>query len=77
MSKTLAEITQEVVQLPKQQRLALASLLLELEDRSVDPRVDEAWEKEIRARITAVDNGTAVGIPFDEAMKQAQGRLAP
>jgi hypothetical protein len=77
MSKTLAEITQEVVQLPKQQRLALASLLLELEDRSVDPRADEAWEEEIHARIRAVDDGTAVGIPVDEAMKQAQGRLAP
>ena len=45
MSKTLAEITQEVVQLPKQQRLALASLLLELEDRSVDPRADEAGKR--------------------------------
>lgn len=77
MPKALTEITKEAIQLPRQQRLALAGLLLELEDGGTDPQADEAWEQEIQARIKAVDGGTAVGIPYEEAMRQAQERLAP
>jgi len=77
MPKALTEITKEAIQLPRQQRLALAGLLLELEDGGSDPQADEAWDQEIRARIKAIDEGTAVGIPYDEAMRQAQDRLAP
>ena len=77
MSKALTEITKEAIQLPRQQRLVLAGLLLELEDGGADPQADEAWEQEIQARIKAVDDGTAVGISYEEAMRQAQGRLAP
>jgi hypothetical protein len=75
--KMLAEVANEALRLPRQQRLALAGLLLELEDGGTDPQADEAWEQEIRARIRAVDDGTAVGISYEEAMRQAQERLAP
>ena len=75
--RMLAAVTNEAIRLPRQQRLALAGLLLELEDGGTDPRADEAWEQEIQARIKAVDDGTAVGIPYAEAMRQAQERLAP
>ena len=77
MSKAIDELAREALRLPKQQRLALASFLLELEDASEDPNVDAAWEEEIRARIEAVDKGTAVGIPYEEVMREAQKRLAP
>lgn len=66
MPKALTEITKEAIQLPRQQRLVLAGLLLELEDGGADPKADEAWEQEIQARIKAVDDGTAVGIPYEE-----------
>ena len=77
MSKAIDELVREALRLPRQQRLALASFLLELEDASDDPNVDAAWEEEIRARIEAVDQGTAVGIPYEEVMREAQKRLAP
>ena len=77
MPKLLQEIAQDAMQLPRQQRFALAGLLLDLEDTGADPEADAAWEQEIRARVEAVDNGTAVGIPYEEAMRQAQGRIAP
>ena len=73
----LAEVTNEAIRLPRQQRLALAGLLLELEDGGTDLQADEAWEEEIQARIKAIDDGTAVGISYEEAMRQAQERLAP
>ena len=75
--KMLAEVANEALRLPRQQRLALAGLLLELEEGGSDPQADEAWEQEIQARIRAVDDGTAVGISYEEAMRQAQDRLAP
>jgi hypothetical protein len=77
MSKALEELTRQAIQLPRQQRLALAGFLLELEDDFGDPNADAAWEAELRARIAAVDSGTAVGIPYEEVMREAQKRLAP
>jgi hypothetical protein len=50
---------------------------LEIEDASEDPNVDAAWDEEIRARIEAVDNGTAIAFPYQEVMREAQKRLAP
>jgi len=31
--------------------------------------IDSAWEQEITDRIRAVDNGTATGIDYDQAMQ--------
>jgi hypothetical protein len=77
MPKALEEVTKEAIQLPRQQRLVLAGLLLELDDACADPEGDAAWEQEICARIGAVDAGTAVGISYGDAMRQAQERIAP
>jgi hypothetical protein len=77
MSKALEDITKEAIQLPKQQRLALAGFLLELDDRGDDPEAEEAWEQEILARIQAVDDGTAIGSAYEDVMREAQNRLAP
>ncbi len=77
MPKALEEIAKEAILLPRQQRLALAGLLLELDDAGSDPKVDEVWEQEILARIQAVDDGTAKGIPYEDVMREARERLAP
>ena len=50
---------------------------LELEEANGNANVDSAWEEEIRSRIQAIDNGTALGIPYEEVMCEAQKRLAP
>jgi hypothetical protein len=77
MANTLEELTREAIQLPRQQRLALASFLLELDDAGDDPAAEAVWEDEIRARIQAIDNRTAVGIPYEDVMREARKRLAP
>ena len=74
---SLEEITKEAVQLPRRQRLALAGLLLELDDYSDDPQIEAAWEQEILERIQAVDNGTSVGVSLEDAMSEAENRLTP
>jgi len=77
MENALEEITCEALKLPRQQRLALAGFLLELEEANVNANADAAWEEEIRSRIQAIDNGTALGIPYAEVMGAALKRLAP
>ncbi len=77
MIATLEDITKQAVHLPPHQRIALAGFLLELDSASPDPAVDQAWEREIAARINAVDNGNVTGIDYSEVMRQADARLAP
>ena len=77
MANALEEIIREALQLPRQQRLVLAGFLLELEEANGNANVDSAWEEEIRSRIQAIDNGTALGIPYEEVMCEAKKRLAP
>jgi len=78
MSVALEDITREALKLSRQQRLALAGFLLEIDDPAAsDPEVEAVWEQEILARIQAIDDGTASGVPYEEMMRAAQERLAP
>ena len=76
MSKAFEEIAREASQLSREQRLDLASLLLELNDDSGNADVNAEWEHEILARIRAVDEGRAVGISFEDVLHDAEGRLS-
>ena len=75
MSKAFEEIAKEASQLSREQRLDLASMLLELNDAT--PGADESaeWEKEILARIRAVDENSAKGIPVEELRLKAEAYL--
>lgn len=75
MSKAFEEIAREATQLSREQQLALAQLLLELNDASADPDADAVWEQEILARIRAVDEGEAEGISFETVMRDAEDHL--
>ena len=76
MPATLEDMTQQVLQLPARQRLALAGFLLEMDDASDQSEVEEAWEKEIQERIQAIDSGSAMGIASSDVMREADQRLA-
>lgn len=77
MPATLEDITQQVLQLPARQRLVLAGFLLEMDNATEHPEVDEAWELEIQNRIKAVDSGAVTGISYCDVMREADRRLAP
>lgn len=38
--------------------------------------IDSTWGKEISERVRAVDEGTAIGVDYDEAMQQIERRFA-
>ncbi|HEY0346700.1 MAG TPA: addiction module protein [Pyrinomonadaceae bacterium] len=75
MSAALEEITEKALQLSPQDKLALANRLLsdQLSDAS---EVEAAWDEEILARIEAIDNGTAIGVSFEEVILAARKRRA-
>jgi len=75
MASSIEEITKEVVELPRHQRLALIRLLLDLDQPGTNEEVDRAWDEEIRARVKAVDEGRAVGIPYEQIKKEMADRF--
>lgn len=75
MSKAFEEIAKEATRLSREQRLQLASLLLDLNEGSGDAAVSAEWEQEILARIRAVDENQVEGVSFEAVMREAEDRL--
>lgn len=38
--------------------------------------IDSTWEKEISERVRTIDEGTAIGVDYDEVMQQIERRFA-
>jgi putative addiction module component (TIGR02574 family) len=70
----IEELTREAVSLPKEQRLALARALLDLEPAGGVAEVEESWDEEIRARIKAVDEGQVTGIAYEDLRREMNSR---
>ena len=77
MAKAMEEVTKEALNLPLQQRLALAGFLLESAEAAPDPEAEAAWEAEIRDRMQAIDEGRVAGVPYEDVLPEAESRLAP
>lgn len=76
MATSIEEITKEVVDLPRHQRLALIRLLLDLDRPGSGDEIDAAWDEEIRARVKAVDEGRVVGVPYEQIKKEMAERFS-
>ena len=77
MPGTLEQATKIAMDLPPDQRLALAGFLIESTEGSPDPDAEAAWSSEIRDRIRAIDEGREIGIPYEEVMRDAAKLLSP
>jgi len=75
MQRNIEEITKELISLPKRERLEIIRFLLFLDNRSLDSNIELAWDNEITDRIRAVDEGKAIGIDYDKAMKEIEQRF--
>ncbi|HYX31446.1 MAG TPA: addiction module protein [Pyrinomonadaceae bacterium] len=76
MSTAFEEITEQALRLPRQERLALANRLLSDDADVNSSAIEAAWEEEIIARIREIDDGTAVGIPYEAVIRAARDRRA-
>jgi hypothetical protein len=75
MSRSVAEITQEALQLPHHDQFRLVRTLLENVELQRDPGVDAAWEDEIERRIAVINKGIAKGYPFAEVLRDVDELL--
>lgn len=57
----------EALQLPAEQRAALAGELIQSLDSQVDEEAEAAWSAEIRRRLERLDSGLAKTVPWSEA----------
>ena len=76
MPKALQDITHDVLELPRSQRLALAQFLLNLDESGTEVEAEAAWDAEIRARLKAYDEGRVEAIPFDQVRQSMTLRFA-
>ncbi len=77
MPTAFDRLVQEAMELSPRQKLALATLLIESADAEVDPGAEAAWEVEIGNRLRAVDDGTEVGVLYEDVMREAADHLRP
>jgi hypothetical protein len=76
MERRIEDITHELVNLSRRERLEIVRFLLFLDDRSSESdNIDAEWEKEISKRVQLVDEGKAVGYDFDEVMENIEKRF--
>jgi putative addiction module component (TIGR02574 family) len=76
MSAALDELTEKALKLSRPERLSLANRLLTEDEARDSSEIEAAWEEEILARIQTIDDGTAIGIPYEEVMSAARNRRA-
>ena len=70
MLMSVKQLLAEALQLPEDERAALAGHLIESLDREVDDDAEEAWSIEIGRRLQRLDAGSAKTIPWVEARRR-------
>ena len=72
---TPAELLQHALQLPADDRLALATELLESVEGPENPEWAAAWAAELNRRVRELDDGKVVTIPWSEVKARLEQRL--
>jgi putative addiction module component (TIGR02574 family) len=72
---TPAELLEHALQLPADDRLALATELLESVEGPEDPEWAAAWATEIDRRVRELDEGKVKTIPWSEVKAKLEQRL--
>jgi len=72
---TPAELLKHALQLPPDDRLALASELLESVEGPESPEWADAWAAELDRRVRDLDEGRVEGVPWTEVKAKMAARL--
>ena len=73
----LSEVAKDALELPPNQRLTLARILLDVSEPGHDfsPEVETAWEKEIERRMEAIKSGNAQSKSFEQVFTELDRRF--
>jgi len=72
---TPAELLEHALQLPADDRLALATELLESVEGPEEPAWAEAWAEELDRRVRDLDEGRVKTVPWPEVRAKIEARL--
>ena len=75
MSSQFDDLEKQVCALSREEKAALARVLIDQLDPVNEPGVEELWLEEARRRYDAYRKGEIQSIPGDEAMARARSRL--
>lgn len=75
MSSQFDDLEKRVRALSREEKAALARVLIDQLDPINEPGVEELWLEEARRRYDAYRKGEIQSIPGDEAMARARSRL--
>lgn len=74
---SVEQIAESALGLPESDRTRLVVKLLEsLDDTTLDPDVEQAWEAEVARRVLDLVEGRAKTIPAEQALREARAKLA-
>ena len=71
MTAALKKITDDLLKLPREDRMSVADALIASVPQLEDAPLDEAWEKELDKRIDAYERREAETLSSDESHAQA------
>jgi hypothetical protein len=75
MSRSVAEIADEALKLPKDDQFKLARIILDRAGPANDPGAEAAWNEENKRRIAAIDAGVTKGRTFRESLREIDTHL--
>lgn len=75
MSTHFDELERQARALPLKEKAALARLLIDELDTSVDPDAERLWINEAQRRYEAFLGGELEALPGDDVMNRVRGRL--
>ena len=76
MPHTLEELTAQALQLPPDDRMALAESLLLTIDESRDPLIDDGIVAEWEGRLRELCEGKITGIPAEQVLREIRDELS-
>ena len=74
MSSEVSDLLKRALELPLDERAALANTLLDSLEPT-DKSVQEAWDKEVARRMKDLEDGRAVTVPWEELHRQLLAML--
>jgi putative addiction module component (TIGR02574 family) len=75
MDTQAQQILQSALQLPYDERVEIAELLMLSLDEQTAVELNALWGEEIRRRIESIDSGRVKMIPADDVMREMRERL--
>jgi putative addiction module component (TIGR02574 family) len=75
MERQAAELLRDALALPPEARAALVDSLIESLDERIEKGVEEAWRREIEARLQQIDSGAVKLISWRDARQRLRDRL--